>query len=129
MSDDQKWSWMEKGSEYAHGPYDTKEEALKEAEEYLNPEGEIKILIGRCNYAKPSDWVPDDLDDILEKMDECACDNEFHFCDDVIFEIDPDKKEEAHEVLVSFMKVWADKYIHSSVWNTDGEEEVTIGGK
>ena len=83
--DIRKWGWMEKGCVNAHGEFDSREEAISHAQEY--DEDKRTILVGRCEWADARAFLPSDIDELLDIIEETAYDNGFDFCDDSIFEI------------------------------------------
>ena len=125
MPDERKWGWSE--YECARGLFDSKEEAIKDALEQLNPGQPTGIEVGRCKWANPVDYLRIDVDDLLEELDQNAADNEFGFAEEEIFDIEEKDKEEAQKALVEVMSVWATKYVHTRMWILEDTEEVIIG--
>lgn len=119
--------WSEPKGELARGPFDTMEEVIEDAQDYLNPSEDIQIEVGTCMFAMAENFINDDVDEMLEHLDEQASDNEFGFYDDEIFDIKGDK-EEAQKALTEALTAWAKKYVTSSVWCLEKTELVTVKG-
>jgi hypothetical protein len=120
--------WSEPEGDYARGPFETMEEIIEDVRDYLNPDRDIEIEVGQCMYAMAENYINDDVDEVLERMDEHALDNEFGFYDDEIFNIMGDK-EEAQKALTEALTAWARKYVTSSVWCLEKTELITVKGK
>jgi hypothetical protein len=124
MDKKKEYGWSEIEGDEARGPFDTKEDCIKDAKEYLNPDRDIVIEVGECYYADPVCYIKDDLDQTLEDMDEGAVENEFGFWEDEVFEVN--EREKAQEELTEILTKWAKKYVSSSVWCLENTEKVTI---
>lgn len=117
-----EYAWAIKGAEHCEGPFPSKKEAVEDAKgEYGDMPGTV-IVIGKVRYADPVHYVPTDLDDIMERMDENAFDNEFGFYEGEIF----DAKKGAKEALEKVLTDWARTFVSSTVWTLDTEEEITL---
>lgn len=123
--DDRKWGWSTEDAGY--GPFDSREEAIKNAAETLNPDGEIEVAVGRCQFADPVKYLPTDVDEMLENLDMKAADGEYGFWEDEIFDVEQ-PEEEAQKALTEVLENWAKKYVSSVVWILVDEQMVTIGG-
>lgn len=118
----EKYGWTIDGEEHAHGPFNSVEEALEDAVEYLSDfhselaPTEYEISVGTCQFADPAAYVPSNMDDLLERMNEIAYDN--GFCDeDDTFYVSKDQKEEAKKALDEALSAWATKYVMAEeVW-------------
>ena len=116
------YAWAIKGAEHCEGPFETREKAIESAtRDYGDMPGTI-ICIGSVSYADPVHYVPTDLDDMLERMDECAVDNEFGFWENEVFEPKPGAKEALEQTL----KAWASHFVTSQVWTVSFDQEITL---
>lgn len=118
MADDtREWCWHDDdayGSERLHGPFATREEAIADAyENVASLFNKGKFVIGRVEWLAPADFVPDDLYDVLERMDEYAGSDYGYDGDDRIFEA---KCAETQSALTEALKKWANEYLYSNVW-------------
>lgn len=119
LKDDRKWCWCFPGSEQATGPFDTKEEACQDAEEQCKARGlggDVMIDVGRCRFLSVLDAsdVVTALDDVLERMEDCAYDNGFGDGDYELFSV-ADEDAAARELKEVFER-WATKHIVVAKW-------------
>lgn len=122
--------WSEPKGELARGPFETMEEIIEDVRDYLNPSEDIQIEVGTCMYAMAENFINDDVNDFLEKMDEQAADNEFGFYDDEIFTLKGEvTMKEVQEALSEALTAWAKKYVTSSVWCLEKTEVITVKGR
>jgi len=107
---EQKYGWAEEHSELASGPFDSKEAALEDARGCYAEDEHPTLVIGTCRFADPADYVPS-VDDLLEQMEVWAHDEDFHFYDDRMFDVQD--KEAAQQEL----NAWAAKHLYAdAVW-------------
>ena len=131
MPDELKWGWMYIDAEAAHGEFDTREEAIKDAMNDKDENGVVtddsfELVVGRCVYPDPTNYLDDDLDDLLERMDQRACDGDFGFWEDEIFTVADPKA--AQEDLTKALAEWAKKHIRKpDCWTLESTEKVIIG--
>jgi len=82
MVEELKWGWSVLGKENAHGPFETRIEALTHAKECLSltvsHSGEYEIEVGRCEPAILDDHMPGP-EDVLEWINQHAYDNGFSY--------------------------------------------------
>jgi hypothetical protein len=116
-----EWGWMIRGDEHAHGPFCSREEAVEDAKEYCRNTSLGKVVYGTCQWGDPKTYLPD-MDELLDRMNESAYDDEFGFFDDEIFDI-PSKEntKNAELELETFLRAWADRWINSNAWVLDEE--------
>lgn len=102
-----EWAWMEPGSENAHGPFKTREEALDDA----RSEERESVCVGQVDYPDPVYFAGAvaDAESIVERMDEALADGvgEFYPGDDPMFELKP----YAEEALRAALSTWAELYV------------------
>jgi hypothetical protein len=115
------YCWRVKGSEVCAGPFDSRLEAIDSALIDMDGEYDKPIMIGVCNWARPAAYLPD-FNDIIERMEECAYDDEFSFWDDEIFVA----KDGAEKAFNKAMMSWATEYLDGVVWCSSCEEEVNL---
>jgi len=124
-----EWCWYKiepRRGAHAHGPYDTREEAVDSARDYHLGDGKITIALGYPCYAEPKNWIPNDMDELLERMDQFASDNGFP-SDDPIFDVPKENRTAAEKDLRDRLESWAQKWISTSgTWVMHGTEEVEI---
>lgn len=118
-----EWAWMPWGGGLAHGPFSSREEALKDAHEHCDPGEEITVN---------TIWKPDFcecIDDAVEfiiNIDECL-----DFClDDPLFEFSGSMADRdiASAELRSVIKPWAEKWVDKSLdWILKENEKIVIG--
>lgn len=121
MSED-KWGWMFEGHENAHGPFDTREDAITDAREQIGPDDPSEVMVGKILFAKAEDYSLD-LDDFIEHIEERAYDN-FSFLEDAVFDVLDGAKEAYNTVMEAFLNA----YVSSSYWclGARGTETIQI---
>lgn len=113
MEDNTEWAWMVTHSGKAHGPFDTREEALEDAKEHGYDGPNDGIAIGTCAWADAEDYLPS-MDSVLEGMNECAFDGDFSFYDDAVFEVEhPSQAEKDFNELIT---AWAAAHVVPRCW-------------
>ena len=128
--DTRKWCWrVDENDETFRGPFDTQLEALIDAREEIDIEeyGSPTILVGRCDYPDPKDYVHaivHDLEDALEELDTRAYDNAGGNPDGGTFSAKPG----AEEALFKALEDWAKEYIKAEWYNCTVEALVTLKG-
>lgn len=110
-----------------HGPYDTLEECLKDARDYLHPGIKVKIKVGRVEYLKPAEFVPSDLDDVFEGMEQLVLDNTDIAFEDPIFE-PKESREKSEEALREAMRKWANEHVKCIGWRMVAAREMELEG-
>jgi hypothetical protein len=123
----QEWAWRQLDGYDVYGPFPTREEACHHARLALQGHAIKKIQVGQVQYANPVSCVLNDLDEHLERMDECACDNDFGWCEDQIFEVADHTA--AQEALTAALEQWAERYVTSDQWCVSQTEEVDLGAE
>lgn len=114
------WCWRIPESELAHGPFSSREQALEDARRESDA---VKVLVGHPEYLRPADWIPSDMDELLERMDMFAYDNGFPG-DDQLFEVPDEDQKEAQADLDRTLAAWASKWVRpTGQWQTSEEEE------
>ncbi len=136
----QQWGWtLLNYEESAHGPFSSKEKAIKDANKYIADESnkiidpEEKILVGTIQWADPCEYLPS-FDDMLGLINAQARDNEYQFFDDIVFDLNSGKNEEmaykdeekATRELQKLLSKWAEKWIASMAWILVNTEEVIV---
>jgi hypothetical protein len=116
-----EWGWMIRNAEHAHGPFDSREEAVEDAKDYCHNTSLDGVIYGICRWGDPKTYLPD-MDELLDRMNEVAYDDEFGFFDDEIFDVS--SKEDAKNAdieLETFLRAWADRWINSNAWILEPE--------
>lgn len=108
----EQWCWCERDSEWATGPFDSKEDALEAASNEIG-EPDREVLIGRCQPFQPELYVHAlaDMSDVAERIESMATDNGWLVEDDLF-----DDKPGAEEALRLQLVAWAREYLTSTVW-------------
>jgi len=128
MNDATKWGWMWDGDEDAHGPFDSREEALADANAKLVDIGDAfsaTVMLGHCRYADPVDSIDMEVDHVLDMMDQRAGENDFGWYDDEIFEA-KGTKVDAQKALTACLEGWAREWVETSVWTLDEVDRVEL---
>jgi hypothetical protein len=122
---DKKWAWQEAFADVAHGPFDSREDALVHAREWLGVNGAFvaTIIFGPVIWASPSQHVPCDIEAIKEQMEESAVDDEFLSSDPVFVCCD---KQKAQSELRLLMRKWAIRHFKPDFWKLDEQERLTL---
>jgi hypothetical protein len=128
MSETILWGWKLENDDRAHGTFDSKEEALEDAQDHLRPGQTRDIEVGRATELEAADYVTVDSDELLDNaaqqvFDDYGCESDRLF-DFVSTDIIPAAVEELHK----FMREWAGKYLYNTeeYWVLDDVEKVTI---
>lgn len=127
MAEDLKWGWTLPGEENAHGPYDTREEAI-EAARKRHPirvdqkPPEVEIEVGRCEPTTVEDHMPGP-EDILDAINQHAYDNGFSWLDEGVF----DFKEGSEDVFFAGLEMLVKQHIVSNgAWLLVDTEKVRL---
>ena len=127
-----KYGWSLPKEECAHGPFDSIEIAMADAQEYLHDDDlsdtgrEVEIELGQCSYVKPEDFVAVDLDNLLDGMEDRVGDEVGGFWDDQVFFV-KNPRREAEEELHEAVKQWAAKYLWArDLWTLEDSKRVKI---
>jgi hypothetical protein len=127
MSEDVKWCWYVDREEVSHGPFDSRDAAIADA----HAEGAIashdKIMVAHLMFPEASRYVLEDLDNVMERLEESAVDNDGLYAqDELIFSI-KGNKEKAQKALDDALAGWADRYVKADIFfpDTKTEEDVT----
>ena len=114
-----QWAWCN-DDRCAHGPFDTRDEAITDATHY-DPEIH-EVDVGTIEWIRPEDHIRDDLDLFHEFMEESAYDNSGVDPDgNFFFEIDD--KETAQKALTELLKGWARKHVSHNYWRLSGDAD------
>ena len=133
METNPEWGWMKQTSENAHGPFPTRELAIADAQEYIDDESDgheytYGIIIGHAIWPDPGEHVHIDCNDLAERMDENAVDNNCCYTgDDELFEF-TDRKE-AQKALDELLSTWARKWLQPSSWTLEEVEKMDMTAK
>jgi len=119
----EEWGWMEPDKAQGHGPFDTREEALEDAKGYDVKE----ILVGRYEWIDPCEYLPDDIESLLETIDDAASGD--LSVDDSIVEVQEIEGADAQAELREALRAWGKRWLvaTSMVLQEEGCEKVTIG--
>ena len=112
-------------SERYNGPFDTREEAIREGFAD-NPECQF-IVVARAEYPDPATFggYAGDLSDALERMELAADDDCWFNGEAPLFEVKDGLLDEAREALQRLMSEWATKYIATpTAWTARNPETV-----
>lgn len=109
MSED-KWGWMVDGDEMASGPFETREDAITDAQEQCHPDDTSEVLVGKILFAKADEYSLS-LEEFMEHLEERAYDN-FSFIEDVIFTLSKRSEEAYTQAINAFLK----EHVSSSYW-------------
>lgn len=131
--DPNRWCWCVPQSESVHGPYESRDECIADAKEYVGDVGVNGLRRARIEIGHPRDIVPEEyaatawsVDDILEQMEYNASDAGCGF-DDSIFELAESKKGDAGAALEAMLKEWARQWVVCDHWMMGGPfEEIEI---
>jgi len=122
-----QYGWMKWGGGQAHGPFDSYELALKDAQGYLGDDEEVDITINEIMELTGEDFVNYILpaDDLVYRASE-SFDDTHGSGDEYMFELEGDLKE-AQKELEAALRQWAKKWVSaSSDWWIDEGEKITI---
>lgn len=124
-SETMEWGWMKQNEEQAYGPFPTREEAVKDAEEYSDTPIE-KLIFGNCVWADPVPYLPD-MDDFVIKLDERAYNGDFGFYEDEVFDVcgPPGEAEKAFDKM---LKAWAQRWLTPACWTLVPETAAAPSG-
>ena len=114
------WSWnkLDDGSDWFHGVFDTKEEALNDALNYFRNTDLPHIYIGKCEYVPLRTDV--DPDRVLEDLDALYCDDSG--CDYYIYEdITDEERKWLENKLSNLMAEFHEKIGLKPCWFTVDE--------
>lgn len=116
-----QWAWSELGSEYAKGPFKTKQAALEDAAKNGDSR---RVWIGRAVYPDPKFYMGIELDDLLQRADEHAMEDGYYSGDDALFEmIDSVGAIKEFEV---FLAKWASRWVRATKFSFDALDEVDV---
>ena len=65
-----------------------------------------------------------DVDEILERLDEHAADDQWCSCDDALFEVPGKNREAARQSLADALSAWADQYVVPQYFTARNPETV-----
>lgn len=112
----EQWAWTAHDSEDAHGPFDTRKDAIEDAVFGCATIG--IFYVGVVKHIDIESCMPS-LDDILETADEYISDNYARF-DDIIIE----SRTGAREKFKELIKTFADTYLYAASWYMETDEEL-----
>jgi len=126
-TDDRQWCYEWQGHEEVEGPFASRDEALAKASDdvlansYKLPR---KALVGRVRHADPMKSIEAiTLDDVIDDMNDAACDDCFGWAEGPIFDV----REGASEALKLALQQWAHQWVSSSLWTIEDDHEWTLG--
>jgi hypothetical protein len=127
--DDRKWGWMEIGAEEAFGPFESRAEAEGDARDHFADELEnedvesIAFRVGRCEPVIPADRLTIGVDEVLERMEESACDE--LALEDTIFSV-RGTEGEAQAALNDALDEWCREWVQCEHWTLADTEDVEV---
>ena len=110
-----KWGWCSLDVNAAQGPFETRAEAVADAEDAHglgSEDAPVDIDVGHCCYPDPAHCVDTDLDSMLNRMDEVAAGSRV---DRELFGVCGDREAadlEYRRLLQEFVRKW----IRSDAW-------------
>ena len=108
-----KWTFnSERDGHWNHDDFETKEEAIEAAREYLDNE-QTEMYIGQCDVVPLPNYV--DVDDIFERLNDLYADECFE-CEDDLFE--DVKKEDCEWLEGEFKKLMNKFYERTGIKST-----------
>ena len=116
------WSWnkLDDGSDWFHGTFETKEEALEDALGYFSNTDLPHIYIGKCEYVPLRTDV--DPDRVMEDLDELYCDETG--CDYYIYgDVTDEQRDWLEDKLSELMNEFHEKIGLKSCWFTVVEQK------
>lgn len=120
------WCWhIENKEQHTEGPFDSYNDALENAKEYIDLDKKTTIIIGKVTKPEFADYIEQvfDIDFTLERADEAAFDRDgFGYEDNPTFDIIPEHYNELYDTV----KQWADKYIYSDCWSISKTEQQKV---
>ena len=123
----EQWCYEWQGHEEVQGPFDTWEETLAKASADVSENNyrlPRKALVGRVRHADPMESVKVvTLDDVLDDMNDAACDDGFGWAEGPIFDV----REGAAEALKLALQQWAHRWVSSDLWTIKDDHEWTLG--
>ena len=123
LLDARKWGWMFPESDYACGPYETRDEALSAARNEMGGASQVTILVGRCDPIRPASYISTDMDRVLDQMEESVFDDYGCF-DAPIFEVGD--RDKAQYALENLLKMWAHLHVSTGHWILDDAKKVSL---
>lgn len=136
-SDMRDWGWVYRGGRGAYGSgLATRALAVEDALRWWRGQGEtgpVEIKIGRCQHHSPCQYIPDELEPLLERMADAVTDDAIAsgsdgFWDEEVFVArDP---MAAQTDLTAMLVRWAKKHVPTSpCWILVEAATETIGGE
>jgi hypothetical protein len=125
-SEKMEWGWMKQDQEQAHGVFPTREEAVKDAEEYSDTPID-KLIFGHCVWADATCYLPS-MDEFMDRLNECAYNDDYGFWEDEVFDICCGTPGEAEKAFDEMLKTWAQKYLVGACWTLIPETTAAPSG-
>jgi len=116
MSDQRQWAWCRPGSDYANGPFATREEAIADALD--SGEHDHDVEVGHVEWLDPAAYIDVDLDTMIEATEERAHDQDGWDGDDelITVRVRSGTDTEAAEQLALALQTWASEWLRPVVW-------------
>ncbi|MFA6605116.1 MAG: hypothetical protein WCS88_03920 [Patescibacteria group bacterium] len=126
MGDEKQWCWRFADEAAVHGPFGSRDDALIDADDYLDAGEERCVVVATVVLVRPVDWVSADALGVLESMEEFL--NEEAGFDDRVFSLRDGVKREAEEDLCRHLREWAERWVEAdgSWYASDEAEEVVL---
>ena len=117
-----QWAWS--GNHYADGPFDTRAEAIADAQRC----GEDAVEVGHVEWLDPAAYVDVDLGAMIDATEERAHDQAGWDGDELIVDrVRPGTGTDAAEQLALALQSWASEWLRSVAWRlADRRETVTL---
>jgi len=134
-----QWAWAEDTNDHAEGLFDSRQEAIDDVQQWVNENatGPVKVRVAMVHFADPKGDLYFDVDEMLERMDGVAVDNDFSWCESEIYYVqdpvthkgvmhDSPEYRQADEELREVLWQWAKKWITSDKWVMGEGELLTL---
>lgn len=137
MSTDESDEWcfsLQGYPEQLYGPYDSREEAIKDATEECECHPlPTKVQLGKVKWISPKNYTGIDIDELLESMDQKAMDDNRDLYrgssgDSQFFDIRGKQKIQAQNELFELLERWSGKWVYERQWTMDLVEVIEIKG-
>jgi len=116
-----KWCWKDKRR--VHGAFNTREDAIASAEQY----GSGIVTIGQYKgKVDPGDYIPWELNQCLEIMNENALLTDYEWIEEDVFSILTEDYYDAECELGEVMRAWARKWVKALPHAFEAVEEYEV---